>query len=229
MKTFLLNIIDLLIPPKCHICGDILMPDEHFVCRPCIAALPRTSYHTRPDNPVEMRFAGLFPFENASGHFFYSRGSSVASLIHDFKYRNFPGLARRMGQIMAADLTTSAFLQDMDFICAVPLHWVKRMRRGYNQTERMACGISDISGIRVSRDLIARKRHRTQTHLTNEERRKNVEGIFRLKHPERYAGKHILLIDDVCTTGATLTAAAESILRAAPTAKITILTLAATF
>lgn len=229
MKTALRNIIDLLIPPKCHLCGEVLMPGECFVCGPCAAMLPRTNYQSVKDNPVELRFAGKFPFERASGHFFYTRDSSVASLIHDFKYRNFPSLARRMGNLIEIDLRQVGYLNDIDVIIPIPLHWRKRMRRGYNQTEYLAMGLADKSGVAVSTDLKAVKGHSTQTNLTPDERRRNTEGIFRLRHPERYAGKHILLVDDVCTTGATLTAAADAILAEQPEAKLSLLTLACTF
>ena len=229
MKRILINIVDVLIPPRCHVCGEVLMPEERFICRPCLGRLPRTQYQHREGNPVEMRFAGKIPFERASGHFFYSRGSAVASLIHDFKYRNYPTLARQMGRLMAEDLFPSGFLNDLDCICPVPLHWIKRLQRGYNQTERIARGISDETGIKVSRDLVAARRHATQTGFTPEERVRNVEGIFILKNAEKYSGKHILLLDDVCTTGATLTSAADAILEAAPTSRLTLLALAATF
>lgn len=229
MKTFLLNIIDLLIPPKCHLCGDILLPEEQFICGPCAALLPRTHYHRVEGNPVEMRFAGKFPFERASGHFFYSRDSAVASLIQDFKYRNYPSLARRMGALMAEDLKLTGYFNDMDFIMPVPIHWYKKMRRGYNQTEYLARGLSDISGVGVSTDLVAVRGHKTQTGLTPEERIKNTTGIFKLRNAELYEGRHLLLIDDVCTTGSTLTSAADAVLVAAPGAKISLLTLACTF
>lgn len=225
----LINVIDLMIPPKCHICGDTLMTPERFLCARCAAALPRTLYHSRPGNPMEMRFAGRFPFERAAAHFFYTRDSALATLIHDFKYRNFPSLARRLGNIMGSEMARVGFLDDADCICPIPIHWSKLMRRGYNQTQHLARGIAETSGIAVSGDFIAARRHTTQTHLDPIARQKNTAGVFRLLHPERYAGKHIAILDDVCTTGATLTSAADTILAAAPTARISLLTLAATF
>lgn len=223
------NIIDLLIPPKCHVCGETLLHSERFVCTQCCAALPRTMYHVRKDNPVEMRFAGKFPFRRASSHFFYTRSSALSTLIHDFKYRNFPSLARKLGSVMGDELTLAGFLNDIDYIMPLPIHWTRRLSRGYNQTEHIALGVSDISGIPVSTDLRTRRAHRTQTNLTPEQRLLNTQSLFTLKKPERYTGKHILLIDDVCTTGATLTSAANAILSANPHTDISLLTLACTF
>lgn len=223
------DILDLMIPPKCHICGDTLLKSEKFLCHKCAGSLPRTLYHSRKDNPMEMRFAGRFPFDRAAGHFFYTKDSSLASLIHDFKYRNFPSLARRLGNIMGTELKNIGFLNDIDVICPIPLHWTKRMRRGYNQTEYLALGISDATAIPVSEDLIVARMHTTQTHLDPIKRQQNTAGLFKLRNQGTYNGKHILILDDVCTTGATLTSAAEAILGAAPGAKISLLTLAVTF
>lgn len=229
ITSIVTDILDLMIPPRCHICGDTLMRSEEFLCHRCASTLPRTLYHSRKDNPMEMRFAGRFPFRRAAGHFFYTRGSSLASLIHDFKYRNFPSLARRLGNIMGEELKNVGFLNDVDAICPIPMHWSKKMRRGYNQTEYLAAGISEITKIPVSNDLKAIKRHSTQTHLSPLERQQNTQGIFTLRNAEKYQGKHVILLDDVCTTGATLTSAADTIMAQAPGAEISLLTLAVTF
>ncbi|MDE6329932.1 MAG: ComF family protein [Muribaculaceae bacterium] len=223
------RILDLLLPPTCHVCGHTLMPDERFLCRTCLISLPRTHYHGRDANPVEMRLAGLLKFDCATSHFFYAPDSPLASLIHDFKYRNFPAVARRLGAVVGEELYLCGWLTGVDVICPVPLHWRKEMRRGYNQSRELALGISEASGIEVSSDLRAIRGHVTQTSLSHEERRRNTQGIFRLRHPERYAGRCILLLDDVCTTGATLFAAGEAILAAQPGARLRLLTLAATF
>ncbi|MDE6272933.1 MAG: ComF family protein [Muribaculaceae bacterium] len=182
-----------------------------------------------PDNPTEMRFAGKFRFERATSHFFYAPGNHVAALIHDFKYRNYPSLARHLGTVVGSELLASGWLSDIDFVCPIPLHWWKYTSRGYNQAEEFARGISRIADIDLSLELKSTRPHRTQTSFSHSDRFKNVRGIFRLSHPERYAGKTILLVDDVCTTGATLTSAAETIQAAQPDVKIVLLTMAVTF
>lgn len=222
-------IFDIILPPTCHLCGTSLTESEEFVCKSCLNELPRTGYHKLEDNPVELRLAGRFPFERASSHFFYSPNTQFATLIHDFKYRGFPSIARSLGRLMARELWWSGWLNDIDFVCPVPLHWSKYLRRGYNQSEEIARGISEEAGIDLSLELRAKRSHRTQTSFSHIERQSNVKDIFTLRHAERYAGKTILIIDDVCTTGATLTSAAETILAAQPTARLVLLTLAATF
>ena len=224
-----MGLTDFLFPRCCHVCGARLGCDERFVCRPCLMRIPRTLYHSRPDNPMEMRFAGIVRFERATGHFFYSRDSDIARIIQDFKYRHFRGLARYMGEVMAKELFPTGFLSDIDMILPVPMHFMKKARRGYNQTEQIAVGISKITGIPVANNLYASRPHRTQTKLSLEERRQNTSHLFRIRRPEKLEGKTLLLLDDVCTTGSTLTAVAEAVAEAVPTAKIAFLTLGVTF
>lgn len=177
---------------------------------------------------MEMRFAGKVKFKRAASHFFYTRSSPLSGLIHDFKYRNFPSLARRLGQIMGEELARTGFLNDIDYILPLPIHWTRRLSRGYNQTEHLAQGISDATGITVSFDLIARRSHKTQTNLTPEQRRQNTSNLFYLRHAEKYAGKELVILDDVCTTGATLSSAASTVNVAAPGCTLTLLTLGCT-
>ncbi len=222
------SILDLLIPPKCHICGDVLLPEERFICTTCNLSLPRTMYYALKDNPMEMRFAGHFPFNRAAAHLFYTRSSAVASLIHDFKYRNFPSLARHLGKIMGEELMRTGFFTDIDYILPLPIHWSRRLSRGYNQTEYLAKGVEDATGIPVKRNLKTIRSHKTQTNLNPEERRINTSNLFILLNPEIFENKEVVIIDDVCTTGATLSGAAEVIIQSAPTCKINLLTLACT-
>lgn len=175
------------------------------------------------------RFAGVVPFVHATGHFFYSHDGEMARLIHDFKYRQFKGIAIELGALMGRELITTSFLADVDAIMPVPIHIWRRTHRGYNQSEEIARGISDVTGIPVITNLSAAKPHRTQTNLNRAKRLANTSGIFQLQHPEQLAGKHIVILDDVCTTGATLLSAAEATHGAAPTARISLLSLAVTF
>ncbi len=178
---------------------------------------------------MEQRFAGLFPFKHATGYFFYSSNSDLSILIQDLKYRQFRGLARQMGAIIARELMMTPFLSDIDYIIPVPLHVFKKARRGYNQTEEIAKGIAEITGIPVRLNLKAVRPHRTQTRLTAEQRLKNTSDVYKLAKPEELSGKHILLLDDVCTTGSTLTSAAKAILQTSPSIGISILTVGVTF
>lgn len=225
------RIIDLIWPPLCHVCDARLPDGPEFVCGPCRAALPRTGYHRDPTgtNPMEHRFAGIIPFERATGHFFYSPGGSLANLIHDFKYRSFPGIARELGHLAGTELYSTGFFSGADMIVPVPLHFIRQSRRGYNQAEMIARGLSQATGIPVSTRLKAFRPHRTQTSLSHEDRRENTRGIFRLRHPEEFTGKTIVVVDDVCTTGSTLLSAAETILSEAPGSRVILFALGVTF
>lgn len=222
------SIVNFIFPSVCHICGKNLHGSEEFICTPCQSALPRTLYHRRPDNPMEQRFAGLFPFEHASGHFFYSPQSELATIIHDFKYNGFKRLARHMGRLMGRELLTTGFLSDIDVIVPVPMHFYKQARRGYNQSEQLALGLGDITSIPVDTTLRATRPHRTQTRLSHKERLDNISGIFSVRG-NSLEHSHILLVDDVCTTGATLTEAASTLHSSLSDIRISILTLGVTF
>lgn len=229
MTDWLSDILDFAFPRRCHVCGGNLAPHERFACSHCLASLPRTGYHRRRLNPMEERFAGHFPFVRATGHFFYTRESSLSILIQDMKYRRFPAIGEMLGGVVAAELYPSGFFDGIDCVVAVPMHYMKRIRRGYNQTDHIALGISRAAGVPVVRGLRAVRPHRTQTALTLEQRRDNTAGIFRAPDPSLLEGRGVLLVDDVCTTGATLSAAATEIMRAAPGCRLTLLSLGVTF
>ena len=220
---------DFIYPRQCHICGGALSGNERYICPVCLAAMPRTLYHREPDNAMERRFMGQFPYRQATGHFFYSRESEIAMLMHDLKYHRFRGLARYLGEVVGRELLTTGFLSDIDLIVPVPMHWLKQARRGYNQTVEIARGLSDVSGIPVSENLKAVRSHRTQTSLTLAQRLKNTEGVFRLERPHELDGKGVLLLDDVCTTGTTLATAAIELTSKAGNVRLSLLSVGVTF
>lgn len=210
------EILNLILPRVCHVCGNKLLRSEQFLCSDCIDKLPATGYekywlnsrdHNADLNPMEQRFAGQLPLDHACAPYFYTRDSSLASLVHDFKYRGFSRLAVTMGSLGAKALENSGLFNDMDLLLPIPIHWTKKRRRGYNQSEMIARGISQTTGIPVGSNLKARKPHRTQTSLSSEQRVANTKDIFSVIHPESLEGKRVLLIDDICTTGATLLSA----------------------
>lgn len=228
MRTLLTHLTNFIFPPECHVCGAPLAPHERFVCTHCLEQLPRTGYHRRELNPMEERFAGQFPFSRATGHFFYTRDSALSKLIQDMKYRHFPAIGDMMGSLAASELYTAGFFSDTDVVVPVPMHFFKRARRGYNQAYHIARGIGEATGLPVSTALKARRPHRTQTALSREKRLENTAGLFLVSDPSQLMGKGVLLVDDVCTTGATLASAAEAIWKADP-ASLSIFTLGVTF
>lgn len=228
MAGALRSMADLLFPRVCHICGTRLAGHERFVCTFCLASLPRSGYHRRSMNPMETRFAGVFPFEKATGHFLYSRDSPLSVLVQDMKYRNFPAIGDMLGATVASELLPVGFFDGVDCICPVPMHFMKKARRGYNQAERIARGISKVACLPVVDFLKATRGHLTQTSMTMEQRRGNLSGIFEPIHRDDIIGKHVLLVDDICTTGSTIIAAGEALCKSDPS-NISILTIGVTF
>ena len=229
MKQWLADILNLFYPAQCHLCGNMLAPNERFICNPCIETLPRTGYHRNRRNPMEERFAGHFPFEAATGHFFYSRDSALAQLIQDMKYRNFPSIGVKMGEIAGKELYMTGFLNDVEFIVPVPMHFFKEARRGYNQSERIATGISKSTGIPVVNALKMTRQRKTQTVLSRSERLSNAKQLFEARRKVSLSGRGVLLVDDICTTGATMGSAAEALTEAYPDLKLYLFALGITF
>ena len=223
------SILEFIFPRQCHICGVTLGDTERYICATCLSRMPRTLFHRQPDNAMEQRFMGQFPYRQATGHFFYSRGSELAVLMHDLKYHRFPGLARYLGEVVATELLPTGFLSDIDVVVPVPMHPLKQARRGYNQTIEIARGISRVTSIEVAQNLRAGKSLRIHTSMTLEQRLKNTQGVFGVRRPDELDGKGVLLIDDVCTTGATLSAAATALTEACPNIELSLLTLGVTF
>lgn len=217
----------LLFPQHCAICGRRLSTAEHGVCAACTLKLPYTRFEALRNNPVERLFVGRFPLCRASAFIFYNSGTETRNLLFDIKYHGNSGAAREMGRRMAEELKATEFFQGIDAIVPVPLARKRERRRGYNQSLMIAWGIAEIAGIAVDNKMLRRVvDNPTQTHLTPTQREDNVKGIFRAGNPLRINGKHILLIDDVVTTGATLTSCADTLI-AAGAKEISILTLAA--
>lgn len=225
MKNLLNHLVDLFFPRLCPVCGKALNVQERYVCDMCMADLPRTGFHEREFNAVEQLFAGKVRIENASGYFFYERGNNYASILHDIKYHNQPLLGEWLGRQFALETAGSRLWNGVDLIVPVPLHRNKLASRGYNQSEYIARGIASVLGCNVENVVSAVKEHETQTSKGTYERLMNTKGIFAVGHPERYSGRHVLIVDDVVTTGATLLSCAEA-LSAIPGVKMSIATLA---
>lgn len=223
------DIINIIYPAQCHLCGCPLSPHERFICVPCIETLPRTGYHRSRKNPMEERFAGLFPFKNATGHFFYSKDSSLSQLIQDMKYRHFPSIGNCLGKIAGEELFISGFLNDVEFIVPVPMHYFKEAKRGYNQSERIASGIADASGLSVIEAMKMTHRRKTQTSLSGSQRLLNARKLFAVKEGIDLNDRSVLLVDDICTTGATLGAAAKTLTDTFPGIRLSLFALGITF
>lgn len=226
IKDWLASFVSLLFPRCCVVCGSPLARGEECICTMCNMDLPRTNYHLHKDNPAEQLFWGKISLERATSFFFYRKGSDFRQILHQLKYGGQKNIGAIMGRYMAAELQESGFFEGIDMIIPVPLHKKKEQIRGYNQSEWIARGVSAVTGIPVNMEnVIRRKNTDTQTRKSIFQRWENVEGVFELHHPEALAGKHILILDDVLTTGATIVSCA-SCLTQLEGIRISILTLA---
>lgn len=222
------DIRDFFFPRLCPICERKLLPDEKGICTSCLLGLPFTHIGNCLGNDMEKNFWGRFPVQRSTSLFYYTKGSSVAHILHAMKYHHRPQLCKEMGVLMAQELHKSGFFLDIDYIVPVPLHRKRQQERGYNQSEQLAQGISLQTNLPICTTALARTRNnRTQTHKSGFERWQNTEQLF-CSTPqaiELLTNKHILLIDDVLTTGATLVACADA-LSTVPDIRISVATLA---
>lgn len=225
-SPILYYLAELIFPNLCVTCGDKLIEQEQWICLHCLHHIPRTNFHLEPENPVAQLFYGRVRIEHATAFFHFSKGSNYQSLLHNLKYKGMKELGAEIGKQFGIDLLQSANFSSVEVICPVPLHPQKEKKRGYNQSWWIASGIAQQMQKQLSDDNLKRiTATETQTRKARFERWQNVEGIFELSDPEAFSGKHILLIDDVVTTGSTLEACAQAIISKTD-ARVSIATLA---
>lgn len=211
MKLFK-SLINLLFPRTCAACGNLLLEGEDTVCTTCRFLLPKTGYGNFPDNPLAQMFYGQMPFNAVMAEFFFSKTGKVQHLVHGLKYHHCRENGIFLGREIGKSLLKAADYQGINFIIPIPLHPKKEKIRGYNQSHVIAEGISQIMNIPIAENCLVRSVFTdTQTRKTRDERYENVKDIFALKNPEKLKGKHVLLVDDVLTTGATLMSAGKAL------------------
>ena len=208
------SLINLLFPCVCAGCGNILLEGEDTVCTTCRFLLPKTGYENNPDNPLAQMFYGQMPFNAVMAEFFFSKTGKVQHLIHGLKYHHCRENGMFLGQEIGKSLLKATDYQGIDCIVPIPLHPKKEKIRGYNQSHVIAEGISEIMNIPIVEKCLVRSVFTdTQTHKTRDERYQNVKDIFKIENPEILENKHVLLVDDVLTTGATLMSAGKALLQ----------------
>lgn len=215
LRNWLADASRLLFPNVCVVCGNRLVGSESVLCTSCFVSLPFTKLQGKPGNVVERMFWGKIPIERATAWLCYHGGAESTRVITEFKYKNRPQYGALLGELMAYDLMDTDFFETIDLIIPVPLSKKKERSRGFNQSRELSKGISQVCGIPVVDGVIERVvSNPTQTRLSTEERKRNVEGIFRLMNPAMIANKHVLLVDDVLTSGSTLTSCAQELCKA---------------
>lgn len=226
MSSWMSDLLELVFPRCCVMCGKRLAKTEEHVCASCSRGLPRTYYYKEADNPLAKGFWGRAEVERAAAYFYYYKDNAACRILYALKYHHCPQIGVYMGKQMAAEMLPSGFFEQIDVLVPVPLASKKKKKRGYNQCEKLAEGISFVTSIPADTTSLARcVSNPTQTKKRRMERWENVQGIFSVVSPEQLAGKHILLIDDVVTTGATLISCMDA-LSVVPGLRVSVLTLA---
>ena len=218
--------VQLVFPRNCLLCGGELLEKEKCLCKQCSSKLPYTKFELQDNNPIEQLFWGKVEVEKASSLLYFRKGEKVQKIIHYIKYRNAKELGVSMGEIFGRRLMNTGFLTDIDVIVPVPLHPKRLKYRGYNQSELLARGIGSVSGIEVLPNAIIRHSYtETQTKKERYERHLNVHRVFNVAQEDQIMGKHILLVDDVITTGSTLEACIVQLKRI-PNTRVSVVALA---
>ncbi len=208
------SFLHLLFPHVCTGCGNDILNEGTVLCMRCIDAMPETNFEMHPNNPVEKTFWGRLPLMGVTAQFYFTKESLMQHLMHQFKYKANRELGLQLGRIMGEQIKKSGRFA-VDALIPLPLFPVKEKKRGYNQATILCEGMAESMGIPVLDKVITRPQHtETQTKKGRIERWKNMEGKFILSNPAAISNKHLLLVDDVVTTGATFEACGNELLKA---------------
>lgn len=223
-KKALINAAHLFYPKLCILCKEPLTQAEESICLKCVCSLPRTNYHRQENNPVRQLFTGKVHITDASAWLHYEKGGSVQKLIHSFKYHGNRQLALQTGRLMAAEL--APFIEDIDLLIPVPLHRKRERQRGYNQSTQICSGMASVLNVPICTDVLYRmEQSHSQTNKTLFGRSTDVSRLYVLRNTQLIEGRHVLLVDDVITSGSTVYACAETLLDI-PDITVSVLTLA---
>ena len=227
IKQLCTSFMNLIMPRECPVCGKRMMPTEETMCIGCMSMLPTANLEDSRDNGmIRLVWPGT-KVEHGLCLFYYRSHNDHQRPVMQFKYMKNARLARTMGQLAATVIAEYGIEKEIDGLVPVPLSWQRHLERGYNQAEWLAQGIAETFRLPVHTKLLKRTEHRRQqTRLNREERKENAEGLYRATIPEQMKGRHFLIVDDVCTTGATLSACAKAIKEADPSACVSIFALA---
>lgn len=227
MAGILRKIMRAMFPQCCTSCGKRLHSNEQYFCTSCMVALPRPWLGDDPyDNAFIRRFWGTLPVGGGVTVYSYFPGDGLTKAIHMMKYGQRADICAFMGRIMASDEMVARLLRDADALVPVPITSGRKKERGYNQCMLMCEEMSKISGVPVVKDALQRKKFtKSQTELSHQERAANIIGAFILADISQLAGRHVVIVDDIVTTGATMLECINTLSRV-PDIKISIITLA---
>ena len=207
-------LLHLFFPHICAGCSTDVLDEQELICSTCIRSLPFTEFEKIENNPVEKLFWGRTKIQHASSIFYFITDSPLQEIIHHIKYKNYPELGMYMGKIMGLQLKNILSINNIDFMLPMPLHPKKEYARGYNQASVLCQGIQETIEIPYLDHVLIRNFNTdTQTKKSRIERWENVAEVFEITDPSVIQEKHILLIDDVITTGASTEACANLLLK----------------
>jgi ComF family protein len=228
LKRFLEDLVGLLFPDLCCGCETHLYLNESQLCTTCLYRLPYTDHHLHAENRAARQLWGRLPCNAVMSLLYFNKGSRVQNIIHHLKYKGRKDLGIKLGKMIAEKLQMNSSFMDIDLIIPVPLHQSRLHTRGYNQSICIAEGIASVLHVPInSVSLLRTKRSATQTKKRRYNRFENMQEIFSITNHTDIQGKHILLVDDVMTTGATLEACGHTLL-SANIGKLSIATIAFT-
>lgn len=224
--SFLQRLLDLATPRSCAVCGKRLSAEEDLFCTACYLHLPLTDFLTQPDdNPMTRLFWGRLPIEKACALIYYTAHATSSYPIYKLKYLNAPDLGIDLGRYLGQRLRRAGFFGDIDALVPVPLTPERQRERGYNQSFMLAQGLAEESRLPVWNHVVRRKSFQsTQTNKGRLERAANVEGAFELTGADKISNSHVLIVDDVVTTGATVSSLGRE-LRKAPGVRLSVVSI----
>ena len=213
LRNIFSSTMHLLYPHVCTGCGSDLLQADNLLCLKCLHNLPHTGFATLPNNPVEKYFWGRIPLTAAFSQFYFSKEFLIQHLIHQLKYKGDTEIGFYLGEMMGRTLLNSSRFSSIDALIPLPLYADKEHKRGYNQAAVICNGMSAVMNVPVLNGAVIRQQAtETQTRKHRTERWENVKRSFKVAKGHELAGKHLLLVDDVVTTGATLEACGHVIL-----------------
>ena len=228
LTSHLNDFAHLFFPHVCEGCGNDVPGNNSLLCASCFLKLPETGFIKEANNPVEKIFYGRIKVETAGSAFYFTKHSLLQHLVIQLKYRGNKDIGFYLGKLLGYQLLQTERFNDVHAIIPLPLNPKKERKRGYNQAAIIAEGISSVWYKPILKNAVQRIVFtETQTHKDRVSRWQTMEGVFATADEISFAGKHILLIDDIVTTGATLEACGEKILQV-PGTKLSVATVAYT-
>jgi len=217
--------LNLLFPRLCNGCKQELLKNESVLCTRCLHAVPLASHHKTDDATMKALFYGRVPIEEATALLRFSKKGITQELLHNLKYRGQKEISAFLGAWLGAELALESNYNQIEGVVAVPLHKKKFKIRGYNQVDGFAKALSKSLNVPYYETVLVKLGKTSSQVFKQRGKRFDSDGIFTLQHPELIAEKHLLLVDDIVTTGATIEKCTQQLLKA-PGVKISLATMA---